>query len=50
MRLTEGTQLRLILTAKDRMVLEPAQASAEPKERPEWKWTPNDDWRPLREF
>jgi hypothetical protein len=48
MHLTEGTQLRLILTAKDRMVLEPAQASTEPKELPEWKWEPNDVWRPAR--
>ncbi len=48
MHLTEGTQLRLILTTTDRVVLEFAQAPAEPKERPEWKWTPNDDWRPLR--
>lgn len=38
MHLTEGTKLRLILTAKDRMVLEPAEVSAEPK----------GDWRSLR--
>jgi bifunctional DNA-binding transcriptional regulator/antitoxin component of YhaV-PrlF toxin-antitoxin module len=32
MHLTEGSQLRVILTAKDRMVLEPADAATEPKD------------------
>jgi hypothetical protein len=32
MHLTEGSQLRLILTAKDRMVLEPTAPSTEPKD------------------
>jgi bifunctional DNA-binding transcriptional regulator/antitoxin component of YhaV-PrlF toxin-antitoxin module len=48
MHLTEGAQLRLILTAEDRMVLEPAGAVVEPKELPDWKWEPNDQWRSAR--
>jgi hypothetical protein len=47
MHLTEGAQLRVILTGKDRMVLEAAEVSV-PKELPEWKWEPNNDWRSAR--
>jgi bifunctional DNA-binding transcriptional regulator/antitoxin component of YhaV-PrlF toxin-antitoxin module len=32
MHLTEGSQLRVILTAKDRMVLEPAEGATERKD------------------
>jgi|SRR5271168_664798 len=38
MHLTEGAQLRLILTGKDRLVLEPADCASDPK----------GDWRSLR--
>jgi bifunctional DNA-binding transcriptional regulator/antitoxin component of YhaV-PrlF toxin-antitoxin module len=38
MQLKDGAKLRLILTGKDRIVLEPAEASADPM----------GDWRSLR--
>jgi hypothetical protein len=36
---TEGAQLRAILTENEVPV---------PKELPEWKWEPNNDWRSAR--
>ena|ERR1700722_5396006 len=48
MHLTEGAQLRLILTAEDRIVLEPAGSAVESKGLPDWKWEPNDQWRAAR--
>jgi bifunctional DNA-binding transcriptional regulator/antitoxin component of YhaV-PrlF toxin-antitoxin module len=48
MHLTEGAKLRLILTAGDQMVLEPAETAVEPKELPDWKWEPKDQWRSAR--
>jgi bifunctional DNA-binding transcriptional regulator/antitoxin component of YhaV-PrlF toxin-antitoxin module len=44
MQLKEGAKLRLILASTDRLVL----SAAEPRELPEWKLEPNDDWRSLR--
>ena len=38
MHLTEEAQLRLILAGRDRLVLEPAETLAEPKEPSEWEW------------
>jgi hypothetical protein len=48
MHLTEDAQLRVILTAKDRLVLEPAGTAGDAKELPDWKWEPNDQWRSAR--
>jgi hypothetical protein len=48
MHLTEGTQLRLVLVEKDRLVLGPAGAAVDPKELPDWKWEPNERWGSAR--
>jgi len=44
MQLKDGAKLRLILASKDRLVVSPG----EPRELPEWKWEPNEQWRAAR--